>query len=144
VSLFDKLQPIAERLDAFSGGQVPFNTVIEGILSPTEVLIGGRRTLMCGSNNYFGLSFHPDVLAAAQDALVREGAGTTGSRAANGSYAEHRQLEEAFASAYGKTHAMVFTPGTRRTLASSTVCARRATPSCSTSRATPASTTAPA
>ena len=111
MSLFDKLQPIAERLDAFSGGQVPFNTVIESILSPTEVLIGGRRTLMFGSNNYFGLSFHPDVLAAAQTALVREGAGTTGSRAANGSYAAHRQLEEAFASAYGKTHAMVFTTG---------------------------------
>lgn len=111
MSLFDKLQPIAERLDAFSGGPVPFNTVIESILSPTEVLIGGRRTLMCGSNNYFVLSFHPDVLAAARDALSREGAGTTGSRAANGSYAAHRRLEEAFASAYGKTHAMVFTTG---------------------------------
>ena len=28
-------------------------------------LIDGRRTLMCGSNNYFGLSFHPEVIAAA-------------------------------------------------------------------------------
>jgi 8-amino-7-oxononanoate synthase len=111
VSLFDKLRPIAERLEAFSGGPVPFNTIIDAILSPTEVLIGGRRTLMCGSNNYFGLSFHPDVLAAAQDALSREGAGTTGSRAANGSYAAHRQLEESFARAYGKTHGMVFTTG---------------------------------
>ncbi|MEQ1728388.1 MAG: aminotransferase class I/II-fold pyridoxal phosphate-dependent enzyme [Vicinamibacterales bacterium] len=111
MSLFDKLQPIAERLEALSGGPVPFNTTIDAILSPTEVLIGGRRTLMCGSNNYFGLSFHPGVLAASQEALVRDGAGTTGSRAANGTYAAHRQLEEAFARAYGKAHGMVFTTG---------------------------------
>jgi 8-amino-7-oxononanoate synthase len=111
VSLFDKLEPIANRLDVFAHGPVPFNTVIEEIVSPTEVVIGGRRTLMCGSNNYFGLSFHPDVIAAAQAAVGRDGAGTTGSRAANGSYAAHRRLEDSFAQAYGKTHAMVFSTG---------------------------------
>jgi 8-amino-7-oxononanoate synthase len=66
---------------------------------------------MCGSNNYFGLSFHPDVVAAAQAAVAREGAGTTGSRAANGSYAAHRRLEQAFADAYHARHAMVFSTG---------------------------------
>lgn len=111
MSLFDKLQPIAARLDAFAGGPVPFNTEIEGILGPTEVLIGGRRTLMCGSNNYFGLSFHPDVIAAGQAAMLLEGAGTTGSRAANGTYSAHRQLEADFAAAYGKTNGMVFSTG---------------------------------
>lgn len=111
MSLFDKLQPIAARLDAFAGGPVPFNTEIEGILGPTEVVIGGRRTLMCGSNNYFGLSFHPEVIAASQQALAREGAGTTGSRAANGTYSAHRQLEATFAEAYGKAHGMVFSTG---------------------------------
>jgi 8-amino-7-oxononanoate synthase len=111
VSLFDKLRPIAERLDVFAGGPLPFDTVIDRIVSPTEVIIGGRRTLMCGSNNYFGLSFHPHVIAAAQAALERDGAGTTGSRAANGSYAAHRRLEQAFADAYGKPHAMVFSTG---------------------------------
>ena len=111
MSLFDKLQPIADRLDLFASGPVPFNTVIDAIVSPTEVLIGGRRTLMCGSNNYFGLSFHPDVIAAAQAAVARDGAGTTGSRAANGSYAAHQQLEHSFARAYGKAHAMVFSTG---------------------------------
>ena len=42
---------------------------IRPIVSPTEVVIGGRRTLMCGSNNYFGLSFHPEVIAAGRAAL---------------------------------------------------------------------------
>jgi 8-amino-7-oxononanoate synthase len=66
---------------------------------------------MCGSNNYFGLSFHPEVIAAAQAAVAAEGAGTTGSRAANGSYAAHRRLEQAFAAAYVKRHALVFSTG---------------------------------
>ncbi|MFN7981699.1 MAG: aminotransferase class I/II-fold pyridoxal phosphate-dependent enzyme [Vicinamibacterales bacterium] len=111
MSLFDKLQPIADRLGAVGSGPIPFDTVIESVLSPTEVLIGGRRTLMCGSNNYFGLSFHPEVITAAQAAVAQEGAGTTGSRAANGTYAAHRRLEQAFADAYGKPHALIFTTG---------------------------------
>jgi 8-amino-7-oxononanoate synthase len=111
MSLFDKFAAIAERLQAAGDGPVPFDTVIDEVLGPTEVVIGGRRTLMCGSNNYFGLSFHPEVTAAAAAALARAGAGTTGSRAANGTFASHRALEEAFASAFGRRHGMVFTTG---------------------------------
>ena len=111
MSLFTKLQSIATRVAAAGSGPVPFDTVIDEILSPTEVVIAGRRTLMCGSNNYFGLSFHPEVIAAARDALEREGAGTTGSRAANGTFAAHRRLEDAFARLYGRRHALVFTTG---------------------------------
>ena len=109
--LFDKLQPLAERLAALGDGPVPFDTTIDELVGPTEVMIGGRRTLMCGSNNYFGLSFHPEVIAAARKALEREGSGTTGSRAANGTYALHRRLEQAFATCYGRKHGMVFTTG---------------------------------
>lgn len=111
MSLLDKLQPIAQRIASFGEGPTPFDTLIDEVLGPTEVVIAGRRTLMCGSNNYFGLSFHPDVLAAARDALEREGVGTTGSRAANGTYAAHRRLERAFAALYGKRQALVFTTG---------------------------------
>jgi 8-amino-7-oxononanoate synthase len=111
MSLFDKFQPIAERMAAVGEGAMPFDTVIDGVSSATEVTIAGRRTLMCGSNNYLGLSFHPDVIAAAQAAVAREGAGTTGSRAANGTLAAHRRLEDAFARAYDLPHAMVFSTG---------------------------------
>jgi 8-amino-7-oxononanoate synthase len=111
VALVDKLQGIADRIAVLGDGAVPFDTVIDETCSPTEVLIDGRRTLMCGSNNYFGLSFHPEVIAAAQEALAREGTGTTGSRAANGTYSGHRRLEQSFADIYGKRHAMVFTTG---------------------------------
>jgi 8-amino-7-oxononanoate synthase len=115
--LFDKLRPYAERLAAFGDGPIPFDTTIEQVAGPTEVLIDGRPTLMCGSNNYLGLSFHPEVLAAAHRALDHDGAGTTGSRAANGTFVGHRQLEEAFAQAYGTRRAMIFTTGYQANLA---------------------------
>jgi 8-amino-7-oxononanoate synthase len=115
--LLDKLRPLADRIAALGPGPVPFDTVIEDVLGPTEVVVNGRRTLMCGSNNYFGLTFHPEVVAAAQAALEREGVGTTGSRAANGTYAAHRRLERAFADLYGMRAALVFTTGYQANLA---------------------------
>jgi len=111
MGLLDKLEPIAARIADFGEGPIPFDTVIDEVCGPTEVIINGRRTLMCGSNNYFGLSFHPAVMAAAAGAIALEGAGTTGSRAANGTYAAHRRLESAFAELYAKRHAMIFTTG---------------------------------
>jgi 8-amino-7-oxononanoate synthase len=111
MNLLDKLEPIAERVRAIKNNVVPFDTVIDETCGPCEVVIEGRRTLMCGSNNYFGLSFHPEVIAASRDAVERYGSGTTGSRAANGTYGLHRRLEQAFADFYDKRHALVFTTG---------------------------------
>ena len=111
MNLLDKLAHIDERLRAFRGAAVPFDTVIDETSGPSEVIIEGRRTLMCGSNNYFGLSFHPDVIAASRAAVERYGSGTTGSRAANGTLAVHRDLESELAGFYGKRQAMVFTTG---------------------------------
>src|ERR1700733_9717850 len=111
MDLLDKLQPIADRIALFDGGATPFDTVIDQVCGPTEVMIGGRRTLMCGSNNYLGLSFHPSVVAAARDAIGREGAGTTGSRDANGTFADHPSLEETYADLYGMRHAMILRTG---------------------------------
>ena len=117
MSLLDKLESIAERVAAIGDHAVPFDTVIDEICGPTEVIIGGRRTLMCGSNNYFGLSFHPDVIAASQSAVARDGSGTTGSRAANGTLAAHRELERNFAEAFDLPHAMIFSTGYQANLA---------------------------
>ena len=111
MSLLDKLRPIADRLGSIADGPIPFDTPIDAVLSPTEVVINGRRALMCGSNNYFGLSFHPSVVAASQAAIASAGTGTTGSRAANGTYAGHRHLEATFAKRFSKAHAMIFTTG---------------------------------
>lgn len=111
MSLLDKFKPLTDRLRAFGDSAVPFDTVIDAASGPCEVTIAGRTTLMCGSNNYFGLSFHPDVIAAVQAAVERYGSGTTGSRAANGTLGIHRDLERELAEFYGKRQALVFTTG---------------------------------
>src|SRR3990172_6055350 len=50
-----------------------------------EAQIYGRRVLMFGSNNYLGLTRHPQVIKAAREAISRFGSSMTGSRLLNGS-----------------------------------------------------------
>ena len=92
-------------------GADPFQIRMERVLSPTEAIINGKKTLLVGTNNYFGLTFDPSCMEAAIAAIRAEGTGTTGSRIANGSYSEHVSLEEEIAAFYGKKHCMVFTTG---------------------------------
>jgi 8-amino-7-oxononanoate synthase len=107
-----RLQAVrAVREDLAVLGIDPFGVQIERILSPTEGLIDGRPTILAGTNNYLGMTFDPDCIAAARDALETSGTGTTGSRMANGSYAVHRELELDLASFYGKRDAIVFSTG---------------------------------
>jgi len=89
----------------------PFGVQIDRILSPVEGLIDGRHTILAGTNNYLGMTFNPDCIAAARNALETAGTGTTGSRMANGSYASHRELEHDLARFYGKRDAIVFSTG---------------------------------
>ncbi|MET0918293.1 MAG: aminotransferase class I/II-fold pyridoxal phosphate-dependent enzyme, partial [Burkholderiales bacterium] len=112
MGLFDKFQGLsAARRELGTLGIDPFGVEIEKILSPTEGIIHGRRTVLAGTNNYLGLTFDPDCVAAAQAALAAEGTGTTGSRMANGSYANHRKLEAELAAFYGMRDAIVFSTG---------------------------------
>ena len=110
--LLDRLRALAVRREEFGAeAACPGDTSIDEVLSASEVVIRGRRTLMLGSNNYLGLTFHPEVRAAAHDAVDRFGIGTTGSRAANGTLAIHTALERELASHFGKRHAIIFTTG---------------------------------
>ena len=62
MDLLDKLRVIEKRRATFAAGDaMPGLTVIERVLGPGEVVVGGRPTLMFGSNNYLGLTLHPDV-----------------------------------------------------------------------------------
>jgi 8-amino-7-oxononanoate synthase len=107
-----KLQAIqAVRDELATLGVDPFGVQIDQILSPTEGMIQGRPTILAGTNNYLGMTFDPDCIAAARTALESSGTGTTGSRMANGSYAEHRELELDLARFYGKRDAIVFSTG---------------------------------
>src|SRR5712675_1500880 len=112
MDLLEKLRAIEKRRASFADGDsVPGQTVIERVLSPGEVVVDGRPTLMFGSNNYLGLTLHPDVIAAAQRATAEYGTGTTGSRTANGTLALHESLERQFCEWFGKRHAIIFSTG---------------------------------
>ncbi len=77
----------------------------------TEVTIGGRKLIMLGSNNYLGLTMHPDVRRAASEAVGTFGTSCTGSRFLNGTLALHGELERRLATYVGKEKALVFTTG---------------------------------
>lgn len=57
----------------------------------------GRRLIMLGSNNYLGLSEHPKVKAAAQQAIAEFGTGCAGSRLLTGTTRLHSELERLLA-----------------------------------------------
>jgi 8-amino-7-oxononanoate synthase len=112
MDLLDKLRAAEQRSAAFLNAEaVPGLTVIDRVLGPCEVEVRGRPVLMFGSNNYLGLTLHPEVIEAAREALVTYGAGTTGSRTANGTLVIHKQLETELADWFGKRHAIVFSTG---------------------------------
>lgn len=110
--LFDKHRAIAERHERMlSLGVNAVSLTNDRILSPTRAIINGRETVLAGTNNYMGITFDPDCIAAGQEALALHGTGTTGSRIANGSYAMHRDLENELASFLNRKHCIMFTTG---------------------------------
>ncbi|MBY0508979.1 MAG: aminotransferase class I/II-fold pyridoxal phosphate-dependent enzyme [Rhodospirillaceae bacterium] len=111
--LLDRFAPLMGQRDALfaDGGTDPFQVKMDRIFSQTEAMIGNKRTILVGTNNYLGLTFAPEALKAAHDALEACGTGTTGSRVANGTYYGHKELEVALCDFFGKEHAMVFSTG---------------------------------
>ena len=111
--LFSRFDPlIKQRQDLLDTGVTdPFSLVMEKVLSPTTAICSGRETILLGTYNYMGMTFDPDVIAAGKKALDEFGAGTTGSRVLNGTYAGHRACEDALKEFYAMDHAMVFSTG---------------------------------
>jgi 8-amino-7-oxononanoate synthase len=112
MDLLDKFKAVEQRRAMFGAGVAsPGATVIERVLGPCEIVIEGRTTLMFGSNNYLGLTLEPSVVAAARDAILEYGTGTTGSRTANGTLSLHEDLERELADWFHKQHALIFSTG---------------------------------
>ena len=77
----------------------------------TEVVYQDRRIIMCGSNNYLGLTTHPKVREAAIEAIKKYGTSCTGSRFLNGNMSIIEELEEKLAKWVGKEATLVFSTG---------------------------------
>ncbi len=76
-----------------------------------EVIMEGKRRIMLGSNNYLGLTTHPDVIKAAEDAVKKYGTGCSGSRFLNGTLDIHVDLERRLSAFLGKECAVTFSTG---------------------------------
>lgn len=100
----------------------PFFRAIEASDGST-VTINGEKQVMIGSNNYLGLTHHPEVIEAAQKAIEKFGTGCTGSRFLNGNLSIHEELEEKLADYLGHERALVFSTGMQTNLGTlSAVC----------------------
>jgi 8-amino-7-oxononanoate synthase len=115
MDIFEKCPTFTAAREAMAGGYYPFfipMTDNEG----SEAVYQGRRVIMCGSNNYLGLTTHPKVRQAAIDAIHRFGTSCTGSRFGNGTLELHEQLERELAEFVGKEAAIIFTTGMQTNL----------------------------
>ena len=80
--------------------------------APTpHTTLSGAETVLFSSSNYLGLSEHPDVTAAATEALKHYGAGTGGSRLTTGNFTIHTSTERTLAEFTGYDDAVLFGTG---------------------------------
>ena len=110
MGLLDKVQKFRIAKDLMDADLYNYFRVIESAQTNT-VLYQGREVIMLGSNNYLGLTNHPKVKEAAQNAISKYGTGCAGSRFLNGTLDIHVELEEKLAALVGKESALVFSTG---------------------------------
>jgi 8-amino-7-oxononanoate synthase len=110
MDLFQKCFEFTRAREAIESGIYPYFHALES-RQDTVVQMEGHRIIMIGSNNYLGLTSHPDVVAAARDALEKYGTGCSGSRYLNGTLVLHLELEAALASFLNKEACMTFSTG---------------------------------
>ncbi len=110
MDIFEKCRNYTEAKNAMESGLYPYFIPLDEN-EGTEVEYQGRRMVMCGSNNYLGLTTHPKVREAAVQAINRFGTSCTGSRFLNGTLALHEKLEKELAEFVGKEEALVFSTG---------------------------------
>jgi 8-amino-7-oxononanoate synthase len=110
MDLFEKCSSYSRASDAQRSGLYPYFlplTESEGTVAEHD----GKKLIMCGSNNYLGLTTHPEVQEAARQAITRFGSSCTGSRFLNGTLELHEQLERELAEWIQKDRALVFSTG---------------------------------
>ncbi|MCX8020888.1 MAG: 5-aminolevulinate synthase [Chitinophagaceae bacterium] len=67
-----------------------------------------KRAINFCSNNYLGMSRHPEVVQAMIKVLLRLGAGSCGTRNLSGNTYYHKELEKRLAKWHGKENALLF------------------------------------
>jgi 8-amino-7-oxononanoate synthase len=110
VDIFEKCRSFRDADAVKEAGLYLYFRTISSAQDPV-VMIGGRPVVMLGSNNYLGLTNHPEVKRAAQEAITKYGTGCAGSRFLNGTLDIHVELEEKLAAFMDKPAALTFSTG---------------------------------
>lgn len=94
-----------------------FNEVYEPLSSNMEIEFGGKKFVLFTSNDYLGLSKHPDVISRCIEVTQSHGHGSGGSRVLSGTTRLHRALEDKIASFKSTESAIVLSSGYMTNLA---------------------------
>ncbi|MCX5783054.1 MAG: pyridoxal phosphate-dependent aminotransferase family protein [Elusimicrobia bacterium] len=108
--IFDKCKNFHTAKLLAEKGFYAYFKAIESAQAP-EVMIGGRRFIMAGSNNYLGLADDPRMKAAAIEAVTKYGTGSAGSRFLNGNTVAHEELEKKLAAFKKREAALIYATG---------------------------------
>lgn len=76
-----------------------------------RAVVDGREVVIFSSNDYLGLTSHPDVLKAALEAADTFGAGTGGAPGTTGTTRLHEKLRQAIAAFKSRQNAVIFPSG---------------------------------
>lgn len=110
MDIFEKCFEYEDAKKALAEGWYPyFIPITEN--RDGQAIVGGKERIMIGSNNYLGLTYHPEVLKAAKEATDHYGSGCTGSRFLNGTLDLHVELEKNLAEFMGFEAALVYSTG---------------------------------
>jgi 8-amino-7-oxononanoate synthase len=110
VDLFQKCRDFTRADEVKAAGLYPYFRPVEENEGPV-VQIEGRKIIMAGSNNYLGLTAHPEVKAAAINAIEKYGTGCSGSRYLTGTISLHVELEKRLAAYLGTEDVLLFSTG---------------------------------
>ena len=110
MDLFEKCSKYDVAKNARKQGLYPYFHYLE---SGQDIVVNmeGKRVIMLGSNNYLGLTSHPDVIKASMEATKKYGTGCSGSRFLNGTLDLHIQLEKELAEFLHKEDVVTFSTG---------------------------------
>jgi len=100
---------------AKTAGLYPYFKQISSEQGPI-VQMAEKEIIMLGSNNYLGMTGHPEVKSKSLEAMEEFGVGTTGSRLLNGTFHLHNELERRLAKFIGKEDCVIFSTGMQANL----------------------------
>ena len=110
MDIFEKCAHKSLADEAREAGVYPYFHALES-RQDIEVVMEGKRRIMLGSNNYLGLTIHPNVVEAGIKAIEKYGTGCSGSRFLNGTLNMHLELEAELAEFLCKEEVVTFSTG---------------------------------